>query len=142
MATCWGRSGTGQDRSLTVLFRTQSEKTGTKTEAGQIKTDLMVRSLAVQSRSKTGLQSVFGPDSWTLPPTIKQAAFSPSLGTSVVLNCPRRSWMDGLNGLKILGYYARMQEFAWLATMTIIKSVSAKMQLFFITLSLHLQLDF
>ena len=66
LATCWGRSGTGQDRSLTVLFRTRSEKTRTETEAGQIKTDLMVWSLAVQAQSKTGLQSVFGPDSWTL----------------------------------------------------------------------------
>ena len=66
MATCWGRSGTSLDQSLTVLFRTQSEKTGTETEAGQIKTDLMVWSLVVQSRSKTSLQSVFGPDSWTL----------------------------------------------------------------------------
>ena len=66
MATFRDQSGTSQDRFLVVFFRTQSEKTETETETGLIKTDLAVRSFAVQFRLKTGLQSVFGPDSWTL----------------------------------------------------------------------------
>ena len=68
MATFGDWSGTGQDRFLVVLFRTQSEKTETETGTGLIKTNLAVRSFAVQFRLRTGLQLVFGPDSWTLQP--------------------------------------------------------------------------
>ena len=62
----FGRSWTGHDQSLTVLSMRISERTGTVTETGPVRTALAVRSVAVQSRSLTGLQTVFGPDSWTL----------------------------------------------------------------------------
>ena len=66
MATFGDWSKTGQDWFLVVFFRTQSKKTETETETGLTKTDLVVQSFVVQFQLKTGLQSVFGPDSWTL----------------------------------------------------------------------------
>lgn len=62
----FGRSLTSHDQSLTVLSVRRSKRTGTVTETGPVWTTVAVRSVAVQSRSKTGLQTVFGPDPWTL----------------------------------------------------------------------------